>query len=117
MSEMDRHSNGLKSRFVCFAVLQINVGGDDFWVSRRLLSKYTGSLLARIAAKAEDAWEAEVDGCPFIDRDPELFEYILSWLRNGRLRSSPLLDDKGDKAALKAEANFYGLHELAMLLS
>ncbi|KAK9820734.1 hypothetical protein WJX74_007603 [Apatococcus lobatus] len=95
-------------------VLQLNVGGKAFWVSHGLLSKQKGSLLARIAAKNMGSWSAEVDGCPFIERDPDLFEYILSWLRLGRLRSSPLLSDGG---TLKAEAQFYGLHDLAQALS
>ena len=93
--------------------MQVNVGGKVFLVSRGLLRKQSGSLLARIAANNEDSWSAEVDGCPYIERDPELFEYLLSWLRSGRCKPSPLLDAS---ATLKAEAQFYGLHELARSL-
>lgn len=50
----------------------------------------------------------------FLDRDPVLFSYILSYLRTGKLFLST--DDKNFLDSLKHEAQFYGLSDLVSLV-
>lgn len=86
-------------------------------MSRQLLSKHRGSLLANIAAKIEDARIVEVtsDGCPFIDRDPGHFEQILFWLRVGQFRKDVEHVSIQWKYTLKLEAEFYGIQEISKM--
>ena len=46
----------------------------------------------------------------FVDRDPDLFPYILQWLRDGENAILPLTEVEQRK--LKQEANFYGYSAL-----
>ena len=75
-------------------------------------STYFSSLLSG----SWKAAEKEIDGCLFIDRDGEMFAYVLAFLRSGKL---PLFydDDEGfdhDKyTTLLLEAEYFGVDALS----
>ena len=87
--------------------IKLNVGGTYFTTSRTTLSRDSLSVLASIGS---GRWEpAKEDGAYFIDRDPEIFTYVLDYLRNGSLsREVP----PGLEEALQREADFFGLQGL-----
>ncbi|KAK9826636.1 hypothetical protein WJX74_007200 [Apatococcus lobatus] len=94
------------------SVITLNVGGKTFLTSRQTIEREPDSMLARLCLG--DLGSHKVDGGVFIDRNPELFSYILDWLRDGpsrRLPSSRLSCDQ-----LLNEARFYQIETLSAVL-
>ena len=91
--------------------IKLNVGGTYFTTSRTTLLREPHSVLASIVS---GRWKApEDDGVYFIDRDPEIFSYVLDYLRNGSIsRDVP----PGMEEALQRDASFFCLEGLISLL-
>lgn len=96
-------------------VIDLNVGGHPYTTSLVTLRKYPNCQLA--------VWFSQPDSCTlqkdkqgryFIDRDGELFRYILDYLRNGHLR---VPDRFHERFQLSQEAEFYKLDQLKALLT
>lgn len=61
-------------------IIKINVGGKLFETSKTTITKYPETLLARIINTQVPV--ARVDGYIWIDRNGDLFSYILDFYRN-----------------------------------
>jgi len=86
------------------ARIRINVGGQLFETTARVLRRDPGSALAELAERPAPT-DAE-DGAWFFERDWWTFRFVLQWLREGETslpRSKQLLK------ALYAEARFFGM--------
>ncbi|KAF8056379.1 KCTD3 [Scenedesmus sp. PABB004] len=94
------------------AVVRLCVGGARFATTRATLTAAPGSYLATLFG---GRWEpATVGGEVFIDRDPDSFKWVLSylrWLRGGGTLVLP--DAPLALRQLRAEADFLGLPGLA----
>uniref|UniRef100_A0A915ICI4 BTB domain-containing protein n=1 Tax=Romanomermis culicivorax TaxID=13658 RepID=A0A915ICI4_ROMCU len=92
------------------AIISLNVGGTKFTTSKSTLtwipdSFFTSLLSGRIPTLLDD------NGSIFIDRDPNIFGIILNYLRTKQINLKNV-----DIAALKHEAQFYGLGPLVKRL-
>lgn len=89
-------------------ILTINVGGTKYTTFMKTLTKYKESKLAKLCTDAQgDPRDAE--GNLFIDRDGDLFKYVLRFLQTGKLN---LPERFSDTDALAVEASYYGLEQL-----
>jgi uncharacterized protein YjbI with pentapeptide repeats len=94
-------------------VIVLDVGGVRFKTSMSTLQSVPESMLgAMFSGRFELSKQA--DGSFFIDRDGRLFGHVLNWLRDRTLPVGALSAD--DREALRVEANFYHLPELASAL-
>ena len=89
-------------------IVKLNVGGVIYQTTKSTLCKYPNSMLG---AMFNGSMSTAVDenGCHFVDRDGELFKYILNYLRSSRLA---LPVDFKELDQLCAEADFYQITEL-----
>eukprot|EP00449_Zooxanthella_nutricula_P021776 CAMPEP_0198528702 /NCGR_PEP_ID=MMETSP1462-20131121/25307_1 /TAXON_ID=1333877 /ORGANISM="Brandtodinium nutriculum, Strain RCC3387" /LENGTH=266 /DNA_ID=CAMNT_0044258527 /DNA_START=65 /DNA_END=862 /DNA_ORIENTATION=+ len=90
--------------------VELNVGGKRFTSSRRTLSQCPSSVLATLISG-----QPEADGSYFIDRDPNFFGFVLSFLRDGA-EHFVAPDDARECASLLREATQLGIAELVVLL-
>ena len=84
--------------------VRINVGGQVFETTGRVLLRDPGSALARLAT--EEPPKDAPDGAWFFERDWWTFRFVMQWLREGEAslpRSKPIL------RAMYAEARFFGM--------
>ncbi|XP_011676650.1 BTB/POZ domain-containing protein KCTD12-like [Strongylocentrotus purpuratus] len=97
------------------AVLELNVGGQAYTTALSTLTKDRDSLLAEIFTGRSESDLAHRDsrGRYFIDRDGQLFRYILDYLRTHKLL---LPEDFSETSRLYEEARFYRLAGLMSLL-
>ena len=92
-----RHTWNILNRKV--QCITLNVGGKKFCTTRRTLQNVEGSFLARLTDAqspfrkgvsvqydADSGMEAKEY---FIDRDGNLFSYVLNYLRDGHLHAIP----------------------------
>lgn len=94
-------------------VIELDVGGVRFKSSVSTLQSVPESMLgAMFSGRFELSKQA--DGSFFIDRDGRLFGHVLNWLRDRTLPVAAL--NANDRDALRVEANFYHLPELAAAL-
>ena len=61
-------------------LVKINVGGTTYMTKRSVLTQVEGSLMEAMFSGRHPV--EEVEGMIFIDRDPETFKHLLSYLRN-----------------------------------
>mmetsp|Transcript_13743 Transcript_13743/g.26631 ORF Transcript_13743/g.26631 Transcript_13743/m.26631 type:complete len:253 (+) Transcript_13743:163-921(+) len=72
-------------------IVRVNVGGQIFEITAKLLLKDRFSLLAATCVPPEDSiLRPEEDGCFFFDRDWFLFRHILAYLQSGALPQDEL---------------------------
>ena len=64
--------------------IRLDVGGKIFSVSRQTLSSIPGTYFYALVSFPEKYRPLE-DGTYFIDRNPEVFDRVLDYLRNGKL--------------------------------
>jgi hypothetical protein len=85
------------------AVINFNIGGKRYEVSRSLFESQSDTMLAKIASEQwqEDDPESEI----FIDRDGTIFRYVLNYLRDGEVK----LPISERKDALIKELEFYNV--------
>ncbi|XP_078353561.1 uncharacterized protein LOC144638226 [Oculina patagonica] len=86
------------------STVKLNVGGKIYKTTLDTLRKDPDSMLCAMFSGRFDLKADEEDGAYFIDRDAELFRYILNYLRNGEL---PPCNDDRLKVELLLEAKFY----------
>ena len=85
-------------------IVQLDVGGTVYKVSRDTLERCEGSMLANLIS---DHWkEGNSDEPIFIDRNGLLFQYVLDYLRMEKVYLSSTVNT----AAIKEEFEFYGIH-------
>lgn len=90
------------------------MGGQNYTTSLETLRKAADSQLVRWFQEWPNcSLPKDRDGRHFVDRDGQLFRYILDFLRTGRLR---LPDRFNERSRLGAEAQFYGIQPLSILL-
>lgn len=92
-------------------VISLNVGGTRFDVSLSTLTQtHPQSMLAVMFSGRHDVvWDAK--GCVFIDRDPDLFKQVLSFLRVGpeAWKEIKPVNDPPLMARLRIEFDFFQL--------
>ena len=92
-------------------IIKLNVGGRIFMTKRRTLCACPDSMLGRMfEPDSEFAKPAEIDGCVFLDRDPEMFGHILNYLRSKRFFFLKM--NSFDLHQLMNEADYFGFIEL-----
>ena len=85
----------------------LNVGGTRYEVARTTLDRYPDSMLATLVSKR---WTANNANRPiFIDRDGSRFQFVLDFLRDGKVH----LPASVSAEALRADFAYYGLPENA----
>ena len=74
------------------ARIRFNVGGSIIESTADVLCRDGNSLLAKLCRHdAHHQVPRDRDGCFFFDRNPDLFRYVLAFLRDGHVPSSPEL--------------------------
>ena len=89
--------------------VKIDVGGREFVISRKVLTKFADSMFGMMVAGKKGGFVKRIDGSFFIDRDGTFFHHILDYLRDGQI-SDGILEDCGSQ--MQKEAEFYGLSSL-----
>lgn len=79
-----------------------NIGGHRCVVSRSLLSQFPNSMLAASASKQ---WQEDPETEIFIERDGQLFRFVLRYMRDGKV-TLPVTEPK---EALISELEYYGI--------
>eukprot|EP00088_Acartia_fossae_P025677 TRINITY_DN26479_c0_g2_i1.p1 TRINITY_DN26479_c0_g2~~TRINITY_DN26479_c0_g2_i1.p1 ORF type:complete len:333 (+),score=56.64 TRINITY_DN26479_c0_g2_i1:29-1027(+) len=91
-------------------ILTLDVGGTRMKTMRSTLCKYQGSMLAKMFnSKAKIKPAQTEDGAYFLDRDPDTFKIVLTFLRSGKLNgqlTKKMLED------LETEADYLLLTSL-----
>ena len=91
-------------------IISLNVGGTLYTTSRSTLTRYPESMLGAMFGgnlPLENSKDSE--GNYFIDRDGELFKYILNFLRVSKL---VLPNNFQDTEAFQMEVDFYQIQPL-----
>ena len=89
-------------------MIKLNVGGIVYQTTRSTLCKYPDSMLGAMFNGCH-TMVLDENECCFIDRDGELFRYILNFLRSSRLS---LPSNFQDTDQLTEEADFYQISPL-----
>ena len=97
--------------------IKLNIGGEHFETTRSTLTAEEGSMLEAMFSGRFNV-EKDENGICFIDRDPQFFSIILSYLRGKRDGCVPckVSMEAFAAASLLREANFYGLRDLERLV-
>ena len=91
-------------------IVKLNVGGRIYSTSRSILTRYPDSMLgAMFGGNLPLENNTDSDGNYFIDRDGELFRYILNFLRVSKLI---LPNSFQDTEAFQMEVDFYQIQPL-----
>jgi hypothetical protein len=89
--------------------VRINVGGQMFETTGRVLLRDPASVLAQLAARPPPDPSASPDGAWFFERDWWTFRFVLQWLREGE---SSLPRSKHLLRAIYSEARYFGMSRL-----
>ncbi|XP_052798559.1 BTB/POZ domain-containing protein KCTD6-like [Mya arenaria] len=89
-------------------IVKLNVGGEIYTTTKATLCKYPSSMLGAMFNGSMSP-SLDENGCFFIDRDGELFKYILNYLRSSRLSVPAGFKDLDQ---LSAEVDFYQITPL-----
>ena len=81
-------------------------GGDVFHTTDTVMRKHGYHFLSALSLR-QFADETDAAGYVFIDRDPELFPLVLSYLRDGEVEVGQLAED------LRGVGRRHGRHERA----
>ncbi|KAH7717314.1 potassium channel tetramerization domain containing 5-like protein [Aphelenchoides avenae] len=77
--------------------VKLNVGGQVFQTTRQTLYREPDGFLARLVADDERVPSAkDENGAYLIDRDPDNFPVILSYLRHGTLKAGGDMNKEGE---------------------
>ena len=91
-------------------IINLNVGGTIYTTSRSTLTQYPDSMLgAMFGGKLPLENNKDSQGNYFIDRDGDLFKYILNFLRVSKLI---LPNNFQDTEAFQMEVDFYQIQPL-----
>jgi len=94
-------------------VVNLNVGGIKYSTTRETLCKYPESMLGTVFSENKP-YEVDKDGCYFIDRDGEIFRYVLQYLRTDEWS---LPKEFKDFDLLANETDFFQIRPLIQKLS
>ena len=86
--------------------VKVTVGGREFIISRKVLSRFPESLFGIMVAGKKGDCVKRCDGSYVIQRDGTHFDHILDYLRSGTL-SEDVIEQQS--ASLLADAEFYML--------
>lgn len=89
-------------------IVKFNVGGTKYEVSRSLLDRYKDCMLATICSESWSKTNQDAsteDNEIFIDRNGERFQYVLDYMRDGRVE----LPRSVSKSLFQADLDYYGL--------
>ena len=86
-------------------IVNFNVGGQKYQVSRSLLGQYPDTMLAR---SASEQWQTDPESEIFIERDGERFRSVLDYLRDGKA----ILPVTVAKAAVLEDMLYYGVENV-----
>ena len=124
MKDWEEEKERVKQTKVFDKVITLNVGGTRYTTTLSTLTKYPDSMLGVMFSGRHDLPQQE-DGSYFIDRDGEVFKYILMYLRDRDLCFDYLHDDglnnpQGQPSPLESsllklvahEAQYFQLREL-----
>ncbi|XP_062614225.1 BTB/POZ domain-containing protein KCTD6-like [Saccostrea cucullata] len=89
-------------------IIRLNVGGHIYTTTRSTLVRYPDSMLGAMF-KGDIPSKVDQDGNFFIDRDGQMFRYILNFCRSGKLC---LPQQFSDYDLLENEADFYQIEPL-----
>ena len=89
-------------------IVKLNVGGEVYTTTRSTLCKFPHSMLGAMFNGSMTP-SMDENSCFFIDRDGQLFKFILNFLRSSRLS---LPADFKDLDQLSAEADFFQITPL-----
>ena len=91
-------------------IVKLNVGGTIYTTSRSTLTQYSDSMLgAMFGGKLPFENSKDSEGNYFIDRDGDLFKYILNFLRGSKL---VLPNNFQDTEAFRHEIDFFQIRPL-----
>jgi hypothetical protein len=90
-------------------LIELNVGGSVYTTLRKTLLSENGSLFHDLLVTDSIEFLKDSNGRIFIDRDGNLFKYVLDYLRN---KNSASLDTNVDKLKLKGEADYFKLSNM-----
>lgn len=85
--------------------VKFNVGGQRYELSRSFLSLHPNTMLAKAAS---DQWQKDPTKEIFIDRDGQLFLFVLSYLRDGEVA----LPNTVRKVTLLKELVYFGVDDV-----
>ena len=85
-------------------IIKLNVGGRIFLTDEETLSEGMLGALIQHQNPAQ-----QIDGCHFIDRDPDTFRWILNYLRGSKVLPSK---DSTDIQLIREEAEYFALDQL-----
>lgn len=91
------------------SVVKLNVGGHIYWTAYDTLTSHGPNMLS--AMIRHDNPGQLVEGAYFIDRDPEIFRWILNHLRGSKTLPRK---DSVDMYLLKEEAEYFAMDDLLM---
>lgn len=89
-------------------IVRLNVGGTKYITTKSTLRKYPQSMLGTMFM-GNVPLSTDKDGYYFIDRCGHIFEYILQFIRCGKL---VLPEDFKELELLRLEADFYQIEDL-----
>ena len=71
-----------KRMHACIEILKFNIGGKRYEVSRDMLeTNHQNTMLAKISS---ERWNQDNNDEIFIERDGDIFAFVLSYLRDGK---------------------------------
>ena len=110
--DWEEEKERVKQTKVFEKVITLNVGGTRYTTTLSTLTKYPDSMLGVMFSGRHDLPQQE-DGFYFIDRDGEVFKYILMYLRDSTVAYVQIYQQEEIQQLLvKIEANYYLLPEL-----
>lgn len=92
------------------AIVSLNVGGRRFDVAKSTLVQHAHSMLALMFTSGLEPAHHDDEGRFFIDRDGDMFQYVLNHLRDGTEMQFPSALQELQR--LQTEARFYGIDAL-----
>lgn len=81
MSSIDL--NDMAEMELANSVIKLNVGGRSFWTTRTTLTSVPGTMFEALLS-GRHAVMRDSEGGIFLDRDPDIFEHVLTYLRDPR---------------------------------
>jgi len=87
-------------------IIKLNIGGIKYQTSYNTIGKDDESMLSSMFSGRHNI-KTDSEGYYFIDRNGEVFKYILKYLRDGKINFSDMTNDT--KNDLLDEANYYNL--------
>jgi hypothetical protein len=88
-------------------IIKLNIGGVKYQTTYDTIRKDDNSMLSSMFSGRHKLLSMDLDGYYFIDRNGEVFKYIIKYLRDGKINFSNMSDDT--KNDLLDEAEYYNL--------